>query len=254
MYPEETIAFCLFSCTPPPTDTQDLLFLPSEEEMIDIKIKDDFYHGLELIRKNYACHISQIYYNHYWGSLLSTAEHLVETKEIDLLVISLSKENNTKHNIELTRIIEDPPCPLLLIPGSFSGFVFDRIGFVVELSGYDGISDYERELEAIFPHDKPDIVFITLHEGALTKSEINNLSKAWEEAVLYDASFLLIKTNDKEPGAYPSELKKCTIDLLLFKNSRETIPFFRKDHFLQKVGQTIEVPVMVIPSEKKHFW
>nr|WKN38907.1 universal stress protein [Tunicatimonas sp. TK19036] len=248
LFPNETIHFLLFSISELPTDTQDLLFLPSQKEQFTIEIRENFGKGINLLKKAHSYQIEQVVYDHFWGSLSGVIRQLSSNHSIDLLLLPQS-EDSKKYDEQARELIQACPCPLLFIPDTFTSKYPSKVGWIVQDDFNANV--YLQASQSLFFDETVETLFMT----AVSGQNHNALKEhMWRLLDLHAASPKLSFAFNRQAKSTRDFLETTLshqVDLLLLQQRRRNLSFKKKDMLIEEISLLSPVPVLIFPHN--HF-
>jgi hypothetical protein len=245
LFPNDTIQFLLFSYSELPTDTQDLLFLPSREETLTVEGHDDFNRGICLLMKRHAHQIETVTYDHFWGTLPFVAKHLNDTKSIDLLLLPQS-EGFPDYDGQVSALIKMNRCPLLLVPDAYTGEFSSRIGWVVN-------QDFDPEVylqisQTLFSGGEPEILFMsTASDQGIERLRSHLVTLLGVDRKFRKLSFAFYRHGEDNQAHVDTTIRH-QVDIIVLQQRHRWFTLKARDPLAKDIVLSSPVPVLVFPQ------
>ena len=247
LFPNEIIQFILFSQSGLPTDIQDLLFLPSNEEKLAVEIHEHFDQGIALLKKRYAYQIKRVVYDHFWGDLPFVIKQLNDQNSIDFLLFPQSNSFKN-YSIQLLELIKMSLCPLLLVPDTYTGDCLSKVGWIIDDSFSPAI--YLQVSDDFFSEEQPETLFM------IAAKRDNNKLKGCLGSLLdiglvsRKLSFALHRHWESSQGFISTTISHC-VDLIILQQKYKRSSLRVKDRLVEEIALSSPVPVLIFP--RNHF-
>lgn len=248
LFPNETIHFLLFSLSELPTDTQDLLFLPSRKEQFTIEVKEHFGKGIDLLKKAHSYQIEQVAYDHFWGTLPKVMRQLSSSHAIDLLLVPQS-EDSKMYDEQALELLKACPCPLLFVPDSFTSKYPSKVGWIVQ-DDFDS-NVYLRASQSLFFDETVETLFMSAVSGHDHETLKEHMGRLLD---LHAASPKLSFAFSRHAGSTRDFLETTLshqVDLLLLQQRRRGFALKKQDALIEEISLLSPVPVLIFPHN--HF-
>ncbi|MGB1312578.1 MAG: universal stress protein [Bizionia paragorgiae] len=189
-----------------------------------------------------------------FNTLLEEANEIVDSKNIDLIVMGTQGKSNERHIVfgsQAFQVLKYVQCPVLIIPSAYTNTAPKRILFPTNYL----IPYKQRELELVSTlarrnRSEIDVVYIsTVKKLSLRQEDNQELIK---EALLHNTVDFSIKNGKNITESIASHIQENNIDLLVMVNTQysflEDILFPSK---LDEISLGLEIPLLALQNTSR---